>query len=735
MNVRALVITLTLTLTLTLVSGTVTSKGELLNQVTAASTLSPGESGGAYFQTRIMVSSTNTQVTVRTVLERPRSLSAVTGWGLVGVWDAYPSISIARNDSVLTHTLSYDAEANTAPIIDYRAFPTALSSSPNASLDIEVAAGIPSSGNRWLHLVVWVDYDNLDVARVSEFTIEARIEDPTGTIAAIVAGIAFVLLSVVLFRLQKKHAYCHKLCSPKRVTRPRKNSAVEQQESYEYDYQYGDGEDDEDDDQDDGDGYEYAYEYPGDEETSMLGGGEETSALSGGETSALTEDPETSTSALSESQSGGGGGGRKKKIKRGAKKALTSKGGQAAVGAGVTAGARQQQRRRKKKKRVRKSRAERRAETRADTPWMAYPFIFLIRVMYLIFDGVRTIINLQLIAASLSLYVSGLPSVDSFKEFVPLGSFSTVLFSPNAFLEYFEDFQDAVEWNCGGTLLLLFPWLILIVMAVFAIILERDLLLWVAIRFLGHRPKSAGRVGLMLFAAASALLTSVLLYIVQLFVLILPSILQGMWSVERSCSSVDNQMMLYMFIGNLVITVIAFVILLVSFAGRPTGSVAKLGILAPVAVILGSLRRLVYLTFGIWTNRLIESYSIRERAIEFDDDIEDDDTQEERVLSIMGRSRALIWLVAPMCIVLAKLSETVNNPPLFVFGGGGNPVEMTTPTAARALILIFHLATYGLLLAVVVLGGEVLFRLMLGSLIPLHLFLLVLDFYGVSADS
>ena len=88
-------------------------------------------------------------------------------------------------------------------------------------------------------------------------------------------------------------------------------------------------------------------------------------------------------------------------------------------------------------------------------------------------------------------------------------------------------------------------------------------------------------------------------------------------------------------------------------------------------------------------------------------------------------------MMLPLTIVLAKLAEAINNPPLTV----QHPhVYMSTSTLFRAIILLFHLITFGFLISVVILANSVLFYAMLISLIPLHIFLLGLDLFGVATE-
>ncbi|KNC53417.1 uncharacterized protein AMSG_08923 [Thecamonas trahens ATCC 50062] len=712
---------------------------ESLNGITRRIELVADAADGPMFSTKILVSSTNTHVDVRAAMEAPRPLSEVVTFGMIAAWDEPLVVSVnssktAGGDEARWFTISSPTGDERDLMTDVREISGSASTPQNTSLGMRISDGLPSSGNRWLYLVIFAEYEaaRLASARDTVMTFVPVISDKTGTIAASVGAVAFVLMSALLWHWQKKYRWCSRMCSPRQVKdrRGQRAAAVEQQE----------------------DAYssEYAYEYESDDGYADVstGGDEETSVLA--TSSAYEYAYESSSSQLTlvevsdgDAEAGGGadaGSSKSKRKKSGIKKmAVRGATNPSTQQRGCGRPDRRQElpvsrKRRKRHVPTKEERAAvaaaKRAELRKNTGVVAYVFLALFRVLFLVFDAIKLLINLQLIRSSVALYVADLPELQVYEDFLPFGSFTGALFSVNSLLNFFNSFtEEVLVWNCGGTLLLSFPWILAAFMALFGVVLQRDLLLWVSIRILGYRP-CTGRIGTMMFHGVSALLQAILFYMLQVVILMLPQVLVGMWSISRTCSAVDKQMADIMFYANIGIMVICFFIILVTFSGRPE-NVGKWGIFTPVVVVIGAVKRLLMLSFGIWTPSLISSYSVLERALEFDDDPDDDDQKHENVLVVLGKSRSLIWMMLPVTIVLAKLAETINNPPLVVRHPS---VEMTTGTAFRAVILCFHLVTFGLLVAVVLLGGLVLFQIMLGSLIPLHIFLLGLDYYGVTAD-
>jgi hypothetical protein len=82
-------------------------------------------------------------------------------------------------------------------------------------------------------------------------------------------------------------------------------------------------------------------------------------------------------------------------------------------------------------------------------------------------------------------------------------------------------------------------------------------------------------------------------------------------------------------------------------------------------LLIFSLKRILFLTFGIWTGDLTRAFEVLLIAEKFDDDDTDDNNRVEETIQIFGRSRGLLYMLIPGGAVLARAMEVWNDPTVF----------------------------------------------------------------------
>lgn len=93
---------------------------------------------------------------------------------------------------------------------------------------------------------------------------------------------------------------------------------------------------------------------------------------------------------------------------------------------------------------------------------------------------------------------------------------------------------------------------------------------------------------------------------------------------------------------------------------------------------------LLQLSVGVWRQSTVARFDIAARAHAFDLDDNHDENPEEAVMELQGASRGLMWTAFPVGIVLTKLTEQINSPPVFIFGNNIG-VTIDTPPWHRRL--------------------------------------------------
>lgn len=77
-------------------------------------------------------------------------------------------------------------------------------------------------------------------------------------------------------------------------------------------------------------------------------------------------------------------------------------------------------------------------------------------------------------------------------------------------------------------------------------------------------------------------------------------------------------------------------------------------------------RMLLKLTLGIWDEETVQNMQVKERALRFDVNTDDEDTKHESMLVALGESHSLIWQFLPLCVIIAKGGEALNFAPVFI---------------------------------------------------------------------
>jgi hypothetical protein len=133
-------------------------------------------------------------------------------------------------------------------------------------------------------------------------------------------------------------------------------------------------------------------------------------------------------------------------------------------------------------------------------------------------------------------------------------------------------------------------------------------------------------------------------------------------------------------------------------------------------LLIFSVKRVVFLTLGIWTNDLARAFEVLDIAERFDDDPLDDDNKVEDVLEVYGRARGVLWNLWPGCVVLAKVAEMANAPTVFVVSPLLKP---KTPRWKRSFRWIWNATRFALTISVVFKAQKSLLYLLFASLLPI----------------
>jgi len=242
-------------------------------------------------------------------------------------------------------------------------------------------------------------------------------------------------------------------------------------------------------------------------------------------------------------------------------------------------------------------------------------------------------------------------------------------------LGVFNEFS--LKWNCGGALSMFSPVAILLGATVLIVILQKDYFLRFALSLRGSKAGSSTAVR-KIRGAVAALISTALLYILQTAIIILAQVVASTWNIKRSCSAEDKVLVDVGRYLCIVFIVLLFYVAVLLFAG-----IKEINSHTMIAGWFSGLWALLQLTFGIWTRDTVARFDIVERAHSFDLDENKEINPEEAVMELQGGSRGLMWTAFPIGIVLTKLTEYVNAPPMLL--GTNLGVNITTPAWNRGL--------------------------------------------------
>jgi hypothetical protein len=353
--------------------------------------------------------------------------------------------------------------------------------------------------------------------------------------------------------------------------------------------------------------------------------------------------------------------------------------------------------------------------------------VLIIAASGLIFDALRMLFNASLLHTSLARTLPAILPDDNLliRERNAVQDTFEAIFGPavaKCFLvvdnvlggiDIFDWIGD--EWACGGSIALAVPLLSLALTFLLKFILGRDLLLILGVS-VGAFKQGANVFVKLLITAGSKLLVVVALYSLQIMLVLSTSAVVRVFQSERSCSYIDS--IAFRLARVIVIVTISLFVLLnfYNFAGG-TPNVQKSKVATFVARIFGLIPgsiRIVLLTFGIWTSHTATAHAISFRAERFDDDPEDEDEKHLETLSTTGASRSLIWMAVPFTILLAKVAEATNSPPILITSGAR--LTLRQGFKLRAALFLLHVGQLALIVLILLYPSTLYQFAVLGSL-------------------
>jgi len=72
------------------------------------------------------------------------------------------------------------------------------------------------------------------------------------------------------------------------------------------------------------------------------------------------------------------------------------------------------------------------------------------------------------------------------------------------------------------------------------------------------------------------------------------------------------------------------------------------------------------LTIGYWDDELLRGMQIQKKAEIFDEDLDDDIEHHDDMIRLKGQAHSLIWQFSSILVILAKMSEAINESPLYI---------------------------------------------------------------------
>lgn len=227
-----------------------------------------------------------------------------------------------------------------------------------------------------------------------------------------------------------------------------------------------------------------------------------------------------------------------------------------------------------------------------------------------------------------------------------------------------------LDWNCGGALSMFAPIAYLFGNVFLSLMIGTDVILISGLTMRGKAQSS--KIRKKIAEQASKMSTSFILAALQSIVVILTQVAGSVFTVERTCSDFDNSIKTLSQVFCIIVIIIFFYALVSLFSERQTlvakASRSERGNYCHtyVGLWLQGVFRLVLMAAGLWTVDQVDHFKIVQKAQEFDNDPTDTDNMQQDTISLIAKSRALVFLPIPGGILVTKLAEAANSPALFV---------------------------------------------------------------------
>jgi len=352
---------------------------------------------------------------------------------------------------------------------------------------------------------------------------------------------------------------------------------------------------------------------------------------------------------------------------------------------------------------------------------------------------------------------------------------SNFIYVITGFFKYVNFFFLLDSWNCGGTLTMIAPFVFLIGALVTWIILEKDLLLYVAIKLKVHRlnPKSKmSAVVNSMWMGVSRVMVKVTILTLQAVMFCLTQAVTTT-ATKRTCNDVD---LIANTFGKIIVAffyVFFYVMFFFIFTGAPDWERYKGMKFLPSAglLVLDGIYRFCLLTMGVWNDTTVRAFNIIGRSQRYDEDLSQNPVDSamlrlggaapgavsnilkqteatsqmrqalhEQIMHLIAVSRTVVWIPVPLCVTIAKFSEALNSAIVFLHVKN-EPVKLRRVLPLRIFIWIFHVVQMPLVMAVVFTASEKLTVLLVATLLPLvglrtvvGLFKLIMHSFGSMKD-
>ena len=363
----------------------------------------------------------------------------------------------------------------------------------------------------------------------------------------------------------------------------------------------------------------------------------------------------------------------------------------------------------------------------------AYVVVVLLAIVSFAFSVLRVIFNVALLSSSFNamaaIMSTDLPDMDEVAEALrdavgPFASLVSFFVDIMRSLNFVSSLAD--NWNCGGAIVLLVPFLVALGTLFLRIVLHHDYLLKVGIELTKYKKGRGWAAGLVITAVARGAML-VLLFLMQVLIDILATLVVAAFTADRSCSTVDH-VAVVVGRGLVIVAMVLFTVVnWTLFTGLPRGN----SVPAIVVSYVMGVPRFILLTLGVWTNENVEAYQLRAKAAKFDPDSDNSDNQHEEVVRATAVSRSLVWVGLPGTLVLAKAAEAFNNPAVFnwttkrrdgehgfLLFDGDRMLVLHSSIWKRIVLFFFHVAQLSLTLLLVLTASSAFVPYLGAALVP-----------------